>query len=65
MGTLKVEMAMDSVIGEVLSRSGWRKALTGVGVFPAGGCDALEKGSNVNRSGYAYEVTIVKLEELK
>ncbi|KAK2709375.1 hypothetical protein QYM36_013142 [Artemia franciscana] len=62
---LHIEMTMDSVIGEVLSGIGWGQALIDIGVFPTGRCDTLEKGSNAKRSWYAYEVTVVALEELQ
>ncbi|KAK2710170.1 hypothetical protein QYM36_013740 [Artemia franciscana] len=62
---LHIEMTMDSVIGEVLSGIGWGQALIDIGVFPTGRCDTLEKGSNAKRSWYAYEVTVLALEELQ
>ena len=65
MGALHIEMAIDSVFGDVLQCSGWSQALSQSSIFTSGRADALEKGSNVNRSRYAYEITLLALEDLR
>ncbi|KAE8740339.1 hypothetical protein FOCC_FOCC014156 [Frankliniella occidentalis] len=54
MGGLHVEMCF-------LSGSGWAKLLVEAEIFTDGRAEAIEKGCNVTRSRYAYEVTAAVL----
>lgn len=54
-------MPIDKMIDQILESSGWSEALTEAGVFTSGRAEGLERGTNVNRSHYAQEVTLVAL----
>ena len=65
MGGLHIEMALLSILGQVLEGSGWRSVMDKANVTTEGRAVGIEKGSSTSRGQWAHPVTLAALSVLK
>ena len=65
MGGLHIEMALLSILGQVLEGSGWRTVMDKANVTTEGRAVGIEKGSSTSRGQWAHQVTLAALSVLK
>ncbi|CAB3996629.1 Hypothetical predicted protein [Paramuricea clavata] len=65
LGGLHIEMALWSVLGDLLDGSGWTVALTEADVASSGVVDSFLKASHLTRTRHAHQVTALALHKLQ
>ncbi|XP_048588880.1 uncharacterized protein LOC125572422 [Nematostella vectensis] len=65
MGGLHIEMALWSVVGDLLDGSGWTAALTESNVASSGEADSFLRVTHLTRTRHAHQVTVLALQKLK
>ncbi|XP_048577134.1 uncharacterized protein LOC5514185 [Nematostella vectensis] len=65
MGGLHIEMALWSVVGDLLDGSGWTTAITESNVASSGEADSFLRVTHLTRTRHAHQVTVLALQKQK